>query len=188
MTYQRFKLPAQTVAKIASVAGAHAQTTKISDAASRAHANIHTAKFNNNININGLHTSEAVSSLEAGVVAGARTPATVAKVATVAELRGELAKFKQARPYGATRFRHDQACWAAEMFLNEWESLAAIFEWTVDDIFDPPHSNRSGLAYWLGVEIVTTLGPAHAVTEAGRVFDRITRATWINPYSMEARH
>jgi hypothetical protein len=74
------------------------------------------------------------------------------------------------------------------MFLTEWESLAAIFEWTVEDIFDPPRTNGSGLAYWLGVEVVTALGPAHAVTEGNRVFDRVTRATWINPYSMEARH
>jgi TubC N-terminal docking domain len=35
----------------------------------------------------------------------------------------------------STRFRHDQACWAAEMFLTEWGSLAAEFEWTADDIF-----------------------------------------------------
>jgi hypothetical protein len=160
MTYQRFKLPAQTVAKLASVAGAHAQTTKISDAATPSRANIHTAKLNYYYcnNNNGLHHSEAVSSLESGVVAGARAAATVATVAA----------FKEARPYGVTRFRHDQACWAAEMFLNECGSLAIAFEWSAGDTFDHPR----GLAYWLGTEIVTALGPGHAVTETGRVFDR----------------
>jgi hypothetical protein len=74
------------------------------------------------------------------------------------------------------------------MFLAEWSSLAVDFEWTAEDIFDPPRAGTSGLAYWLGCEIVTALGPAHAVTEANRVFDRITRTTWTNPYSTEARH
>jgi hypothetical protein len=101
--------------------------------------------------------------------------------------------FKKAKPYGVTRSHHDQACWAAEMFLNEWASLAAEFGWTEDDVFAPRrgiHRGRgiqSGLAYWLGVEIVTALGPEHAVTKGNRVFDRITRQTWINPYTCLAQ-
>jgi hypothetical protein len=116
MTYQRFKLPAETVAKIASVARAHAQTTGIIEPASRAHANIHTAKLNNNnnINTNDLPACDAAPTFGPRVAACPRAPATVAKVATVAELRGELAKFKQAQPYGTARLRHDQACWAAQ--------------------------------------------------------------------------
>jgi hypothetical protein len=92
-----------------------------------------------------------------------------------AEYRTALAAFKTRRQPGITRFRHDQACWAGEMFLNEWESLAVDFEWTAEDIFDPPRagSNHSGgLAYWLGVDIVTALRPEHAVTETNRVFER----------------
>jgi hypothetical protein len=41
-----------------------------------------------------------------------------------------------------------------------------------DDVFAPPHGSSSGLAYWLGVDIVTALGPEHAVTEGGRVFEQ----------------
>ena len=50
--------------------------------------------------------------------------------------------------------------------------------WTI--FFD-----RDGLAFWLETEIVTALGPEHAVTERDRVFDRITRRTWVNPYAKE---
>jgi hypothetical protein len=93
----------------------------------------------------------------------------------VYELNAALEVFKQARPYGGSRLRHGQACWAAEMFLNEWESLAVAFEWTAEDIFDSPcarNNHGGGLAYWLGVDIVTALGPDHAVTETNRVFER----------------
>jgi hypothetical protein len=103
-----------------------------------------------------------------------KRPATLATVAT---LRAGLAAFKKAKPYGATRSRHEQACWVAEMFLNEWESLAIEFQWATGDIFDLPQANRSGLAYWLGTDIVTALGPEHAVTETNRVFDRIAKFT-----------
>jgi hypothetical protein len=60
------------------------------------------------------------------------------------------------------------------MFLNEWGELAAEFGWSVDDIFDL----RGGLAWWLGVEVVRAIGPKHAITEASRVFDRMTRKDW----------
>ena len=55
--------------------------------------------------------------------------------------------------------------------------MAAEFGWTLGDIFD-----RDGLAFWLETEIVTALGPEYAVTESGRAYDRVTRATWVNPY------
>jgi hypothetical protein len=82
--------------------------------------------------------------------------------ASASDYRAALAAFNQNRPRG-TRLRHDQACWAAEMFLSEWSGLAAEFEWTAGDIFDPPDADRSGLAYWLGTDIVTALGPEWAV-------------------------
>jgi hypothetical protein len=44
----------------------------------------------------------------------------------VSTLYAALKVFKQARPYGGSRLRHDQACWAAEMFLNEWEGLVVV--------------------------------------------------------------
>ncbi|HEV7910733.1 MAG TPA: hypothetical protein VGP28_06540 [Methylocella sp.] len=97
------------------------------------------------------------------------------QAAHAADYRTALAEFKQRAARGTTRFRHDQACWAAEMFLNEWQSVAIEFEWTTEDIFGPPRGTSSGLAYWLGTEIVTALGPEHAVTETNRVFDRVER-------------
>jgi hypothetical protein len=107
------------------------------------------------------------------------TPVTPEK-SNQPQFRLELAKFKESRPHGVTRFRHGQACWAAEMFLTEWEELAFEFEWPVDDIF-----GRGGLAMWLGVEIVTALGPEHAVTETNRVYDRVTHADWLNAYGVQ---
>jgi hypothetical protein len=96
-----------------------------------------------------------------------------------AAYRAALAKFKDNRPHGVTRFRHDQAAWAAEMFLDKWGELAAEFSWSVDDIFV-----REGLAWWLGVETVTALGPGHAVTETRRIYDRVTHQDWPNPYTV----
>jgi hypothetical protein len=93
-----------------------------------------------------------------------------------------LESFKQRRAHAVSRFRHDQACSAAEMFVREWGELAAEFGWQLDDIF-----GSGGLAFWLETEIVTALGPEHAITERGRAFDRITRRTWVNPYEGETR-
>jgi hypothetical protein len=104
----------------------------------------------------------------------AGTPATLA---TVDAYRAALANFKKRRPHGITRLRHDQACWAGEMFLGEWETMAAEFSWSADDIFAP-----DGLARWLGVEVVTALGPEHAVTETRRIYDRVTHTDWLNTY------
>jgi hypothetical protein len=60
------------------------------------------------------------------------------------------------RPTGRSR---EEACWAAEMFLNEWQSLAAEFEWTAEHIFALPRGRSVGLAYWLEAELVEALGP-----------------------------
>jgi hypothetical protein len=48
-----------------------------------------------------------------------------------------LESFKQRRAHAVSRFRHDQACSAAEMFVREWGQMAAEFGWRVDDIFRP---------------------------------------------------
>jgi hypothetical protein len=171
MTYQRFSLPepAANRSKLATLAGPRDPSAPLARES-------HTAKFNNNnnMNTNGLTLSEANSSTEASAATAAPAPAPIcadaaigpAKVANLLHFRSEFAKFK-ARPHSATRFRHDQACWAAEMFIDEWGALASGFEWTVADVF-----GRGGLAYWLGVEVVRAVGPDHAITEAGRIFDR----------------
>lgn len=198
MTYRRFKLPEthQTVATVATVARGSAEMRKSNGIPLARARDIHTAKFNNNnnININALHTYEAVSFCKGGAASPApvfaydtATVATLRHFAPAPDYRAALAVFKEARPYGVTRFHHDQAYWAAEMFLGEWSGPVIEFEWTAEDMFAPPRINGSGLAYWLGCEIVTALGPVHAVTEGNRVFDRITRATWINPYPSQER-
>jgi hypothetical protein len=80
----------------------------------------------------------------------------IATVATLPAYRSALAEFKDHRPPGVTRLRHDQAVWATEMFLNEWEAMAADFGWSADDIFA-----RDGLAWWLRTELVTAWPGAH---------------------------
>jgi hypothetical protein len=203
MAYKEFKMPAalvrepkQTVATVASVAGVHVNLQN----ASRAQNNA-TAKVNIVIN----QGEKVFSSVELGVAtvatvgpneaASVQKPAaampvardrifrsTRATVATFATLnlgayRLAFDTFRAYRPYGITRFRHDQAVWAAEIFLNEWVDFAAELGWPVEDIF-----NRNGLIWWLGVEIVRALGPEHAVTEASRIYDRLTHRDWVNPY------
>jgi hypothetical protein len=44
-----------------------------------------------------------------------------------------------------------------------------------EHIFMRPCGNKSGLAYWLETEIINALGPDHAVTESGRIYDRLTQ-------------
>ena len=61
--------------------------------------------------------------------------------------------------------------------------LFAQFDWTPGDIFDVPHDSAAGgLVWFLNGEAVRSVGPEHAVTKSGRVFDRMTRAEWVNPY------
>jgi hypothetical protein len=92
---------------------------------------------------------------------------------SVADYKEVLEQFRKLSAFILSRHRHDQAIWAAEMFLREWGALASEFGWTAEDIFMRPCGNKSGLAYWLETEIVTALGPEHAVTERDRVFDRL---------------
>jgi hypothetical protein len=76
-----------------------------------------------------------------------------------------------------------QAIDAAGRFLDTWGSLAVEFQWTPADLFDVPRDGRpGGLLWWRAGETVRALGPKHAVTESERIFDRVTRAEWINPY------
>jgi hypothetical protein len=59
------------------------------------------------------------------------------------------------------------------LFLNRWASLAAEFQWTTADLFNVPRDGRAGgLVWFLAGQAVRALGPEHAVTTSGRVFDR----------------
>src|ERR1019366_9516260 len=63
---------------------------------------------------------------------------------------------------------------AAGRFLDQWGSLAVEFQWKPADLFDVPRDGQSGgLVWFLQGEAVRALGPDHAVTTSGRVFDRI---------------
>jgi hypothetical protein len=179
MTYKRFKLPeiSGSAANAATAAAVHADTNFRAD--SRAHESIPTVKTKL-VSYNQAISTRVESHVETGQkFKCARAPAAVAAVAALAPARAALAKFKQYAPYGK-RFLHDQACWGAEMFLRQWGDVAAELEWPLDDIF-----GRNGLAWWLGVEIVTALGPEHAVTETNRVYDRITHKDWVNDYGVQ---
>ncbi|HEY8007435.1 MAG TPA: hypothetical protein VIE66_11710 [Methylocella sp.] len=68
-------------------------------------------------------------------------------------------------------------------FLDQWGTLAVEFQWTPADLFDVPRDGRpGGLVWFLQDETVRALGPEHVVTEGERIFDRVTRADWINQY------
>src|SRR5262249_3816102 len=58
----------------------------------------------------------------------------------------------------------------AGRFLGEWAALALDFGWQADDIF-----GRAGLAWFCTGERVRALGPGHALTASGRVFERRLR-------------
>jgi hypothetical protein len=63
----------------------------------------------------------------------------------------------------------------AGLFLDRWGSLAHEFQWLPTDLFDVPRDGSSGGLVWsLNGEAVRALGPEHAITETGRVFDRGT--------------
>jgi hypothetical protein len=76
-----------------------------------------------------------------------------------------------------------QAIDAARRFLDKWGSIADTFGWSPGDLFDVPREGRpGGLAWFLAGETVRALGPEHAITTSDRVYDRLTRAEWVNPY------
>jgi len=107
-------------------------------------------------------------------------------VATIATLQDfEFDKFQNGWSQGQPKWRKDQACWCAELFLRDWGQLAVEFGWTPDDIFASVRGARTGLAWWLavdGTDVIRALGPEHAVTEDGsRIYDRVTRCSWVRP-------
>jgi hypothetical protein len=58
-------------------------------------------------------------------------------------------------------------------FLDQWGNLAAELQWTSGEIFDVPRDGRQGgLLWFLKGDTVRVLGPEHAVTISGRVYER----------------
>ncbi len=128
--------------------------------------------------------------LELGT-ASARPPAAAeaAQSVTVYSVpkpyRDALVRIKCQQPIGVGEAAWRQAIDDAGKFLDAWGSLAVEFGWTHGELFDVPHDGKSGLIWFLAGETLRALGPEHAVTKSGRVFDRMTHDEWINPYSEE---
>jgi hypothetical protein len=93
------------------------------------------------------------------------------------------ARLQSQRPYGVTDAQWQQALDAGGRFLDEWGSLAAEFGWSTGDLFDAPSDGkRGGLIWWITGEAVRSLGGDCAFAASGRIFDRVTRLEWQNPY------
>jgi hypothetical protein len=61
----------------------------------------------------------------------------------------------------------------AGRFLDQWGSLAVEFDWSPGELFDVPRDRKhGGLVWFLGGETVQSIGAEHAISEAGRIFDR----------------
>ena len=68
----------------------------------------------------------------------------------------------------------DRARADSTRFMRAWETEAIILGWPAEAIFAPPTApSGSGLVYWLGGEPLRSFGPEHAVSESGRIFDRM---------------
>ncbi|WP_036258180.1 hypothetical protein [Methylocapsa aurea] len=97
--------------------------------------------------------------------------------------RDAWARLQIQKPIGVSDQEWRQAIAAAGLFLDQWGSLAVQFEWSPGDLFDVPRDGETGGVIWFcHGEEVRSLGPEHAVTASGRVFDRLTRTYWQNPY------
>jgi hypothetical protein len=83
------------------------------------------------------------------------------------------ARLQRQRPACIPELQWRQALDAASRFFDQWGTLAETFGWSPGDLFDLPHDGRpGGLTWCLLGETVRALGPDHAITISGRVFDR----------------
>ena len=59
-------------------------------------------------------------------------------------------------------------------FMRQWQTEAIIMGWPAKDLFAAPApAERGGLVYWLRGEGARALGPEHAKSWSGRIFDRL---------------
>ena len=112
---------------------------------------------------------------------------SVATLASVAALRSRpepepepyldaWARLQVERPPDVSDDEWRLAVTDAGLFLDRWGSLAVGFGWSPDDLFGAPSDGSpGGLVWFLKGETVRALGPEHAITESGRLFDRGTR-------------
>ena len=58
--------------------------------------------------------------------------------------------------------------------MRQWQTEAIIMGWPAKDLFAAPApAERGGLVYWLRGEGARALGPEHAKSWSGRIFDRL---------------
>jgi hypothetical protein len=137
--------------------------------------------FNNNL----LQTSAIPATPQHQKNNDAGKFSAVATIATLQDFEKEFDRFRNSWSQGQSKLRKEQACWCAEVFLRDLGQLAVEFGWMPDDIFASIRGARTGLAWWLaadGTDVIRALGPEHAVTEGGsRIYDRVTRCSWIEP-------
>ncbi len=90
------------------------------------------------------------------------------------DLADALTDIAAQRPGGVSRADWLQTIDAGGRFLDDWGSVAVEFGWTPGNLFDTPRDGGSqgGLVWFLNGEDVRALGPEHAVTVSGRVYDR----------------
>lgn len=85
------------------------------------------------------------------------------------------ARLQVQTPLGVSEAMWRQAINDVGQFLDAWGGLAIEFGWTSRNLFGPIGNGQvSGLAWFLNGEAVRALGPEHAVTQSGLVFDRLT--------------
>jgi hypothetical protein len=85
------------------------------------------------------------------------------------------ARLQVQRPAAVSDVEWRLAVIDAGLFLDRWGRLAFEFQWLPGDLFDVPRDGSpGGLVWFLKGEATAPLGPEHAVTESGRVFDRDT--------------
>jgi len=103
--------------------------------------------------------------------------------AAIAEIEGRVARvyadafarLQLQKPVSVGEADWRQAIDDAGRFLDQWGNLAVEFGWKPGDLFEVPRDGRpGGLVWFCAGEAIRALGPEHAITTSGRVFDRLT--------------
>lgn len=90
--------------------------------------------------------------------------------------RDAWARLNHRRPPHVSEPEWRQVINCTGRFFDKWSNLALGFGWAVGELFDIPcGEGPGGLIWFLRGEGVRALGPENAITESGRVFDRLER-------------
>jgi hypothetical protein len=170
MMYRRFKFDEGTPATLAKLATLHVESGQtvatVATVATPSAPNLHFKPLSS--------ADEAEIEERKGMAAG-RVSETY--------LDG-WARLQCQRPASVSDDEWRQAVNDAGLFLDQFGSQAAELQWTSHDLFAAlTDSARSGLVWFLKGEKVRALGPEHAITEGGRVFDpQAESSRWKIPF------